>query len=85
MSAKKYLVWCPEHSQEPEDGREITAFDHEDAACMWARREDAESADYWIVGGDGTTVGVRAPDGTEKMVRVTGEPDIRYRARAQEG
>lgn len=78
---KKHLVWCPELGSGPEDGREIMAHDHEDAACIWARREDAESADYWI-GGDGTVVVVRDHSGNEKTLRVTGEPDIHYRARA---
>lgn len=78
---KKHLVWCPELGSGPEDGRTIMAHDHEDAACLWARREDAESADYWIVGGEGTTVMVRGPDGKDKSVRVTGEPAIDYRAR----
>lgn len=78
---KKHLVWCPELGSGPEDGREIMAHDHEDAACEWARREDAESADYWIVGGDGTAVVVRDPGGDEKTLRVTGEPDIHYVAR----
>lgn len=78
---KKYLVWCPELGSGPEDGREFMASDHEDAACIWARREDAESSDYWIVGGDGTSVVVCDPDGDEKTLHVTAEPDIHYRAR----
>lgn len=82
---KTYLVWCPELGSGPEDGRTIAAMDHEDAAQLWARREDAESADYWIVGGDGTTVIVRGPDGTENSLRVTGEPSINYRARVLHG
>lgn len=78
---KKHLVWCPELGGGPEDGRVIMAHDHEDAACLWARREDAESADYWIVGGDGTTVVVRGPDGADRSLRVTGQQAIDYRAR----
>ena len=80
---KKHLVWCPELGGGPEDGREIVAHDHEDAACIWARREDAESADYWIVGGDGTSVVVRDSGGDEKTLRVTAEPAIHYRASAE--
>lgn len=78
---EKHLVWCPELGSGPEDGREIMAHSHEGAACIWARREDADSADYWIVGGDGTEVVVRDPSGHEKTLRVTGEPDIHYRAK----
>lgn len=79
---KKHLVWCQELGSGPEDGRVFMAHDHEDAACIWARREDAESADYWIVGGAGTSVVVRDSDGMEKTLRVTGEPAIHYRASA---
>ena len=76
----KYLVWCPELGAAAEDGRDVTAHDFADAACIWARGEDGQSADYWIVGGDGATVMVRSPDGTEQSLRVTGEQDIHYRA-----
>lgn len=76
----RYLVWCPELGSTSVDGRGLMAHDAEDAACRWARREDAESADYWIVGGDGTTVVVRDSDGKEHRLRVTGEPSIDYRA-----
>ena len=79
---KKHTVWCPELGGSADDGRVIMAHNREDAACLWAHREDAESADYWIVGGDGTTVIVRGPDGAEETIRVTGEPSITYRARA---
>lgn len=78
---RKHTVWCPELGGSADFGREIMALDHEDAACIWAQREDAESAEYWIVGGDGTTVMVCGPDGAEQAVRVTGEPSIDYRAR----
>lgn len=82
MSAR-FLVWCPELGSTAEDGREILSDDAEDAARIWARREDAESADYWIVGGSGATVVVRSPDGSECRMRVTGEPTIRYTARSE--
>ena len=77
----KYLVWCPELGSSAEDGRQFAAFDAEGAACMWARWEDAHSADYWIVQGQGTTVIVRSPDGSESGFKVTGESDIHYSAR----
>lgn len=78
-----YLVWCPELGSVPEDGRKFLAADHESAARAWARYEDAASADYWIVGGDGATVVVRGPDGSECRIRVTGETDINYTARIE--
>ena len=80
---RKFLVWCPEQGSDADDARTVEAFDHEDAACKWARREDAESADYWIVGGDGAVVIVRDPDDVEETVRVTGEQDIHYSARRE--
>lgn len=79
---KKHLVWCPELGSSADDGKSIMAHDHEDAACLWARREDAESADYWIVGGDGTTVVVRGPDGADRNIYVMGESAINYRGRS---
>ena len=79
---EKYLVWCPEFGSGPDDGREIMAHDHEDAACIWARSEDADGADYWIVGGDGASIVVRDPGGDEKALRVTGETIIQYRVSA---
>lgn len=78
---KKYLVWCPELGSGWEDGRVVIASDPEDAACIWARREDSSSADYWIVGGEGTTVCVRDSNGVCHELCVTGEQAIDYRAR----
>lgn len=77
----KYIVWCPELGSTADDGKTISAYDEFEAAAMWARREDAESADYWIVGGEGTTVIVRDPFGNDKILRVLGEPCINYTAR----
>lgn len=76
-----YIVWCPELGSTPEDGKTIKASEAEEAATIWARREDAESADYWIVGGDGATVMVRDEHGQDKTIRVRGEPIINYYAR----
>lgn len=50
-------------------------------ATIWAQREDAESADYWIVGGEGTTVMVRDADEADHEYWVTGEQAIDYFAR----
>lgn len=77
-----YVVWCPELGSGPDDGKTIKADDAEEAATIWARREDAESADYWIVGGDGTTVVVRDEHGQDRTIRVRGETSIVYFARA---
>lgn len=79
----EYLIWCPElgHSG-PEDGKAIRAGEPETAVAIWAKREDAESADYWIAGGVGTTVVVRTQFGVDTTYRVRGEPSIDYFARA---
>ena len=79
----KYLVWRPEYGQEPEDGRVFDAHDANAAACAWALREDAYSADYLIVSGTDATVMVRAvnkPDEQYEMI-VSGESVPSYRAR----
>jgi hypothetical protein len=78
---KQYLVWCPDLGSTEEDGRKIMAHDPEDAACLWARREDSRSADYWIVGGTDANVVVRDPDGAEHALIVSGESVPSYRAR----
>lgn len=80
---EKYLVWCPNQGSGLVDGVEIKALDPNDAACIWAQREDSESADYWIVGGSGATIVVRdlACD-KEITLLVTGEATIHYTARA---
>jgi hypothetical protein len=78
---KKHLVWCPDLGSGPDDGREIMAHDPEDAACLWARREDSDSADYWIVGGTDANVMVRDPQGRERALIVSGETAASYRAR----
>ena len=78
----KYIVWCPDFGQDPEDGREIDSYSPQGAACEWAQREDTESADYSIVGGQDTTVIVRAvAHGAEtyEMI-VCGESVPQYRA-----
>jgi len=80
VSTGKYHVWCPDIGDD-ENGKTIKAASAEDAAAIWARREDAESADYWIVGGDGATVIVRNEFGVEKVIRVRGEQCIEYYSR----
>ena len=77
-----YIVWCPDLGSGPEHGKTIKASDAEEAATIWARREDVESADYWIVGGEGTTVVVRDEYGHDTTIRVRGEPCINYYARS---
>lgn len=81
----KYLVWRPEYGQEPEDGTVVDAYDANSAACKWAERDDAESADYLIVRGSDATVKVRAvnkPTDEWEMI-VSGESVPSYRARVR--
>lgn len=56
----KFDVWCPDRDSGPEDARVFEAMYAELAATQWAYREDESSGDYWIVGGQGVRVCVRA-------------------------
>jgi hypothetical protein len=76
-----YTVWCPDLGSTQDDGRQLTALSPENAAKDWAQREDCDSADYWIVKGDGATVCVADETGAVHTFRVTGEPCIDYYAR----
>lgn len=55
----KYDVWCPDLGSGPEDAKIFEAHAEYAAAEAWADREDAQSADYWIVGGTDARVCVR--------------------------
>ena len=78
----KFLVWCPEYGQEPEDGRVFDAWDAPCAACKWAQHQDQKSADYTIVSGSDATVTVRAVSSlTEWELIVSGESVPSYQAR----
>lgn len=79
----EFTVWCPELGHEgPDDGATVKgAIDAEHAARRWAEKEDAHSADYWIVGGDGTTVNVRDTYGVVRTIRVRGEQCLHYYTR----
>lgn len=82
----EYTVWCPELGHEgPDDGATVKgALDAEHAATKWAEREDAHSADYWIVGGSGTTVMVSDKYGVTRTIQVRGESRPQYYAREVE-
>jgi hypothetical protein len=81
----EYVVWCPDRGATKEDGRRISAFDHESAATRWAEWDDARSADYTIVGGSPAEVLVAEIDngefGPEYQFTITGETCAVYRAR----
>lgn len=55
----EYDVWCPERGQTEDDARTIQAILPRVAACRWAERDDAESGDYSIVGGNPVDLCVR--------------------------
>lgn len=76
-------VWCPERGQEKGDNRMVVSHSAEAAARAWAERDDAESADYSIVGGNEATVMVAEDrDGApEQCFVVSGESCPVYRAR----
>jgi len=77
----EYEVWCPERGAGAEDAVTVRALHEEQAAEVWAKCEDAESAEYWIAFGDGAVVHVRRPGGATIELRVTGEQTISYIAR----
>jgi hypothetical protein len=81
MRTASFEVWCVENGGTREDGRRIQARSAEDAAKIWAERDDADSADYLIVGGQPKAVTVIGPDGREQTFEVSGETRAFYRAR----
>ena len=83
MTMKQYLVWCPDLGSDADDGFSIMAHDPENAACIWARREDSNSADYWIIGGQDANVIVRDLQGVEHALIVSSESVPSYRARSK--
>lgn len=48
----RYVVWRPDWEQTMGDGKTIEAHSPAAACEHWAEREDADSADYLIVGGN---------------------------------
>jgi hypothetical protein len=84
VAERIWFCWSPDLGSDITDARRVKARYAGDAACLWARREDCASADYWIVGGDGATVYVAEDEAGAGMLsfRVTGEQSIDYRASA---
>jgi hypothetical protein len=78
----QFVVWCPYLGSTQDDGTTIVTFSAEHAAKTWARNEDADSADYWIVKSfEGTTVKVlEVSTGTIHNILVTGEAEPIYTA-----
>lgn len=76
-----YEVWSPDYGSTRDDARQIGASNPDEAACRWARRRDAEGADYLIVGGQVVTVMVALGDQVQAF-SVSGEAEPVYRARA---
>ena len=81
-----WSVWCPEHlgHEGPEDGKRVHAVGPEYAAEKWAERQDSESLEYSIVGGESVVVHVvpyGEPEAQPKTYMVSGEPVPTYSAR----
>jgi len=86
--AQRYAVHCMDLGHEcHENGKVFVAVDYSDAASQWARYEDCNSADYWIVGGCPANVVVTPVDadykqnGKPKRMIITGESVPCYSAR----
>ena len=76
----KWLVWDAEDESES-DARVIYAINPDDAAELWAERDDSDSAEYSIVSGHKVTVFVKDPQlNTMKQFSVTGESVPEYHA-----
>lgn len=75
---KRFAVWCPERGQTEADAAQLDARNAEDAAREWAGEEDANSADYLIVGQRWEpTLHVRDGDKV-RAFKVTGEAVPQY-------
>lgn len=79
---KIYRVFSPDLDQTPEDARRVMAHDDEDAATLWGRRQDAESAEYTIAKGS-DMVAIVCEEGTTTTASfiVTAETTPTYIAR----
>lgn len=80
--ATHYRVWCPDYGGTKDDSRRVDAYCPGYAAERWAERNDADSADYLIVGGQPAVVVVaEAFEGApEHRFTVSGEQVPKYRA-----
>ena len=76
-----FLLWRPDYGETEDDARRIHASSASAAAEQWAERNDADSAEYGIVGGSDATVCVRCPDGKTRTYIVSGEAVPQYHAR----
>lgn len=82
---RRYVVWCPDHCESEDDARAIEAHDAEDAAEKWAEKDDCESAEYAIVGGDAVEVRVRDVESAAMSAfEVSGESIPSYHAKEVE-
>lgn len=77
---KEYTVWNPDQGETKEDGRVIQARDAIKACELWAERDDYESAEYSIVGGEDVILMVEMGDGSIRSAHVTGEAVPTYYA-----
>lgn len=75
-----YLVWVPDRGATRDDARRVQGLDPEDAAVRWARWDDANSADYTIVGGQPVEVMVAedVAGSVPQRLAVHGEPCPHY-------
>lgn len=77
-----YIAWSKELDQDEEDGRRITAWDEETAACEWAESYDQCSAEYSIASGTDMVVTVKdVESGVTGDYSVSGEARPFYYSR----
>ena len=81
MCPPAWDVWCPERDGERGDASPTHAYNAREAAQKWAERDDRDSCDYTIVGGDVVIVHVAAVSGDDvRRFTVSGESVPQYHA-----
>lgn len=78
--AKKYRCWIPDYGHEREDGRDVDAFDAEQAAARFMEFYEAKSSEYPVASGGEAVVAVSTDGGEPEMYSVQGEAVPSYRA-----
>jgi hypothetical protein len=80
----RWDIWRPDHGEERGDRHPERGEDAEAAVTLWAERDDSDSAEYSIVGGEEATVHVcphdADGDAQHEVWRVYGEAQPVYHA-----
>ena len=77
----KFRCWLPEYGQDREDGRDMGAYDAEQAAALFMEIYETRNAEYPVASGGTAVVAVSTDGDAPEMHSVWGEPRPTYRAR----